>query len=362
MRVCFTGPKTCPPEIGGVEVFSWELAKRAAAQGLDTTVVSAKTRGQSNRERVQNVDIQRIWALRGRRTLKLSMMPGLLRFLRREDPDVVHANDATSGFVSTVGLRRQRTLLTVHGLGFSKADWPTPFRQGIRFLQLRAVRRAAIVVTTDRSTAGQLERYRKDIRVIPPGVSIEMFRRGANARPSGLPEGKKNILFVGRLTSVKGVDLLVESMKLIDPSLRKDIMFTIIGDGPLSNIIPRDASVNWLGELPHEALPPYFANADLLVMPSRSEGLPISLLEAMSSELPVASTLVGGIGTEFGEDYLTAIEKSSPGAVAGAIVKALSDPDGTKRRARAASELVRKKYSWDAISGEYFSLYKSFEW
>ena len=358
MHVCITGPKTCPPEIGGVEVFGWELAKRVAAKGVKVTVVSGRLKGQAPSETLQGVEIRRVWSLRNRFLLKLSNMPGVDRALDQLNPDVIHANDATSAFVATSVSRRKHAVVTVHGIGYAKSDWPPPFRQGIRVFQQRAVKRAAEVVATDDATASALRSIKQDVSVISPGVDTDIFRRGFHPWPGKLTQGKINVLFVGRLNMVKGFDLLVDAFTRLEPSDRSDMILTVIGDGPLARLAGKAGPVNWLGELPHESLPPYFANADLLVLPSRSEGLPISLLEAMSSELPVACSLAGGIRSHFGEDEVTVIDPLTAEGVANAIKKVLSDPKAARRKAAFASMRVRKDFSWDSVAQKYIDVYE----
>ncbi len=357
MHLCITGPKTSPPGIGGVEVFSWELARRVAAKELEVTVIAGRLKGQPSVETIGKVEIQRVWSLGNRYLTKLSNMPGVSRALERIGPDVVHANDATSGFVATMGARRQRALVTIHGVGFSASDWPPPFRQGIRFFQQRAVRRAAAVAVTDDATASVLRGLRKDLAIVPPGVDTDVFRRGMYRWPDKLPQGRVNVLYVGRLTRVKGFDLLLDSWARLGPAFRSRATLTVIGGGPMAAMIARSESVNWLGELPHESLPPYFASADVLVQPSRSEGLPISVLEAMASGLPVVSTSVGGLGTVFG-DVVTAIDEHTPGGVARALEKAFDDQRETQRKSLVALERVRQGFSWDAVAQKYIEIYE----
>jgi glycosyltransferase involved in cell wall biosynthesis len=358
MHVCITGPKTCPPEIGGVEVFGWEIAKRVAAKGIKVTVVSGRLRGQAPAETLQRVEIRRVWSLRNRFLLKLSNMPGVNRVLNRLNPEVIHANDATSAFVATSAPRRKHAVVTIHGIGYAESDWPPPFRQGIRIFQQTAVKRAAAVVATDDVTASALQSIRQDVSVIPPGVDTEVFRRGFHPWPEKLTQGKFNVLFVGRLSRVKGFDLLVDALTHLEPSVRSELVLTVIGNGPLAQLVGKAVRVNWLGELPHESLPPYFANAGLLVLPSRSEGLPISLLEAMSSELPVACSLAGGIRSHFGEDEVTVIDPLTAEGVADAINKVLSDPGAARRKAALASIRVRKEFSWDSVAQKYIDVYE----
>ena len=183
MHVCITGPKTCPPEIGGIEVFAYELGKRLAAQGVKVSLVTHRRGGQQRSEMVKGIEVLRVFGVEGRYSLKLSMIPGLLRATKSLDPDVVHANDATSSFAASMAFGR-RSLVTMHGLVFSKEDWPTPFRQGIRLLQTLAMKNAGAVTATDWTTAATLKDHFSNIYVLPGGVDTEIFKKGAMPRPA----------------------------------------------------------------------------------------------------------------------------------------------------------------------------------
>ncbi len=362
MRICLVGAKSCPPRIGGIEVFVHEVGKRLASKGAEVTAVVARYPDEKSEEQVDGINVRRIWSGRSRYFMKVSMMPGVARSLSDIRPDLIHANDPPSGLIASTRRGHHRSLLTVHGVGFSQTEWPTPFRQGGTLLQMMAVKGVTKTVTTDERTASCLKRFRDDILVIPPGVDTEVFRRHSYPRPESFGSAEINIIFAGRLTKVKGFDLLLESLGHIESSILSKTKVTVIGDGPLSDLMKgsalRPGLIDWVGERPHDAMPPYFSNADLIVMPSRSEGLPISMLEAMASGLPVVSTDVGGIWTFFDERHLTRIRATTGEAVATAIEKALVDKRALEEKAKAAMELVSSRFSWERVAGEYYHLYQ----
>jgi len=362
MHICLAGVKSCPPEIGGVEVFAFEIGRRLVSSGTKVTVIVPRKKNQRKMEDVEGISVRRVWAVNNRHLLKVSMMPEELRVAAEIRPDVFHANDPPSGVVSLLSSRWKSSILTVHGRVVPPSEWSTPFRLGGKFLHGLAVKGATAVATTDRKTASLLGEYRKDVVVIPPGVDTQLFRKGAYSRPDSLEEGKINILFVGRLTKGKGVDILIESLGHIRPDILARIELTVIGDGPLAKTVreskPSAGSVNWIGEVPHRDIPPFFANADLLVMPSRSEGLPISMLEAMSAGLPVVSTTVGGIETYFNDEHLTRIESITSEGVANAIERAIESRGLIDKKAKTARELVESQFSWDRVAERYLRLYE----
>lgn len=362
MHICLAGAKSFPPRIGGIEVFTYEIGRRLAADGVKVTVVVPKMAGESRTDLIEGVSVQRVRALHNRFLLKVSMTPGLFGAAVKAKPDILHANDPPSGVVSMTKAEWSASVMTVHGIGVVASEWPTPFRQGGKALQTIAVKGVTRTVTTDMATASILKRHRDDILVIPPGVDLNAFGRSGYPKPASLSDDKVNVLFVGRLTKGKGADLFLGSFSHMDPKVLASIKFTIIGDGPLRGLanavnLPKE-TVSWLGEIPHDKIAQYFAHADLVVIPSRSEGVPISMLEAMSANVPVVSTAVGGIAAYFDDRHLTRIESPKPENVARAVEAAINDRQTTQRKAAAARDVVVSTFSWDTIARKYLGLYE----
>lgn len=142
------------------------------------------------------------------------------------------------------------------------------------------------------------------IRVIYDGIDAKLFHPGSRAEArvqiSWHEEGPM-VLFVGSLVPVKGLDILLDACERV---WRRGIRFRccLVGDGPLRPQLEQEAQrrgltecVRFLGARPHDQLPDWFRAADLFVLPSRSEGVPCVLLEAMASGTPFVASKVGGI-------------------------------------------------------------------
>ncbi|MDA0323702.1 MAG: glycosyltransferase [Verrucomicrobia bacterium] len=204
---------------------------------------------------------------------------------------------------------------------------------------------------------------KEKLHVVPNGVDTGTFaytdRTEARDRLRGMADstvGKSVdssvvILFVGNLVRIKGVDLLMESCSLLDSELGGDWSLVIIGEGgdrPMLESHVRsvglDAHVHFMDSRPHAEIATWMAAADCLALPSRSEGMPNVLLEAMAVGCPVVATDVG------------ACRESTSGYAASRIVP--SDDSGLLGRAIAdvvradydRQELAQRqagRYSWD---------------
>lgn len=183
----------------------------------------------------------------------------------------------------------------------------TPARETFERLTYRMV---SVLVTGTASLAREYSaRYGIPpgrVRVMPNWIDLERFR----ICNSGFTIEKelrnmlhigeeKIILFVHRLSERKGADLLPDIMKALG---RSDVVLVVIGDGPERQNIERRAAeygirdhVRLLGAVPNSEMMKYYAIADALVMPSREEGFPRVLLEAMASGVPFVASAVGGV-------------------------------------------------------------------
>lgn len=142
--------------------------------------------------------------------------------------------------------------------------------------------------------------------VINVGCDTDLFRPAEGGekerlrRKLGLPLDKPVFLFVGRISGRKGLDILFEALRLRDEL--PPMLTVLVGDGPDRDALQRTAQrfglekqIRWVGQKPNLELPDWYAACDWFVLPSRSEGTPTVLLEAMASALPPLASRVGGI-------------------------------------------------------------------
>ena len=149
MSILMVGAKTFPPVIGGIETHVYEVSRRMAARGVDVTVIVPSVSLRKKEELVQGVRVLRAPAIPGSFILKISTIPFIVNHMRKNPGRVLHAHDAPGGFAAAFGSPRGSFVYTMHGLGFSSMDWPSPFRQVIRLMQTLAVRRAGHLFCMD---------------------------------------------------------------------------------------------------------------------------------------------------------------------------------------------------------------------
>lgn len=165
------------------------------------------------------------------------------------------------------------------------------------------------------------------------------------------------LLFVGRLVPVKGVSLLLEAFAALQEDYR-GARLTLIGDGPERTALEGRAAqlgvaVDFAGYRSQDEVASALADSDLFVLPSFAEGVPVVLMEAMASGLPVVTTRIAGI-PELVEDGVSGLvlPPGDPAALGGAIAQLLSDPDlrarmGAAGRARVKADFaIRREAEW----------------
>lgn len=206
----------------------------------------------------------------------------------------------------------------------------------------------------------------RKIVVIPNGIDAARFEAVAPTPRSeiGVDDGAPLALFVGRIARQKGVDVLIEAARIVARS-RPDWRLALVGEGPSRAEIEgptRDdpllaGRIRWLGF--RDDVPALLRAADLFVLPSRWEGMPNAVLEAMAAGTPVVATRVEGT-EELIADGRTGrlVPPGDPGALADAILGALSDRAGAARWAEAARAVVLRDHGIDAVVARYEALWR----
>ena len=176
-------------------------------------------------------------------------------------------------------------------------------------------------------------------------------------------ERDRRIGYLGRLDEEKGVDVLTEVVK----HLPDNITFVFVGDGALRPHIEEELSeklergaVEITGWVEHDEVPEYLDSFRLLVMTSRTEGVPTTVLESMACGTPVCSTPVGGVPdvVKDGETGFLLDAKASPEKTAKRVEEVVENANLAEMSAKAR-EFVVDNYSFDAVVEEYRRVFES---
>jgi glycosyltransferase involved in cell wall biosynthesis len=290
------------------------------------------------------------------------------RYLRRHGPfDVLHGHSSKGGAYARLltALLRGRCLYTPHALVTLAPDLGRPAR-----LVYGTVERLLAPLTdgivccsaSERAHAVALGLGERRCMVVPHGIGpFDVAPLGVREQIA-LPPEVLLAGFIGRLEPQKAPDLLIEAIGLLH-SRGVPVHVAIAGDGQLRAALQQrlaatgaQASVSWLGAVDGRRL---MTELDLLVMPSRYEGFPYVLLEALHCGVPVVATPVGGIAETNGDGRCgTVVPHDDARALADAIEQLVRDP---QRRARMAeqSRIRAREFSVPAMVDRIEALYRA---
>ncbi|MGB9694066.1 MAG: glycosyltransferase family 4 protein [Fervidobacterium sp.] len=244
------------------------------------------------------------------------------------------------------------------------------FMRYISKLEKELAQKSTLIVTVSNYSFRKIiELYDVDeekIRVVPNGVDLEIFRPIEVScdfkRRLGI-EGRRCILFVGSLIPRKGLNFLIEAAAYIARE-EKDMVFLIVGDGPLRNyLISLSSALGvrrnfiFLGRIPDDVLPMIYNCADIFVLPSVQEGQGITLLEAQACAKPIVAFNVGGVRecVKHGETGLLVEPDSFK--LGEAVLKLLRDESLRARMGIIGRRFVFENFSWDFYAGRMFKVY-----
>jgi glycosyltransferase involved in cell wall biosynthesis/peptidoglycan/xylan/chitin deacetylase (PgdA/CDA1 family) len=275
--------------------------------------------------------------------------------VREFRPDVAHAQSIRTTLVVAAAAPSLPLISTVHGI--EESD------ERLAALALR-LSRARVTAVSEASAEGVRRHHlAPHVEIVPPGVDIEALLSAALAPPeTEIPDRSPLIVCLARQFPVKGVDVLVEAFTRV-LAAEPEAGLVLVGGGPDTDaLIARVAelgiadAVAFAGRQLNPA--PYLAAADLVVLPSRREGLPVVALEAFGLNRAVVATAVGGTPdiVRPGETGWL-VPPEQPAALAVAILEALRDPDGRVQRAQRGRELVERSYSLEATIDRIEELY-----
>jgi glycosyltransferase involved in cell wall biosynthesis len=215
---------------------------------------------------------------------------------------------------------------------------------------------------------------RERVHYLPHGVDLRRFRpaidaeRTAIRHAEGWPQDRPVVLFVGRLSTEKGVLDLLDAWQLLD---ERSAWLVLVG--PDMPAHPWDAGAKARAFIGDHHLQdrvrlygastdtaPLYRAADLFVQPSHFESFGISVIEAMASGVAVVAAEVGGMRDFLADDRNALLHRpKSPESLAGALRRALDDPDLRARLAGAALQTVREQFDEDALFDRYAALIES---
>jgi glycosyltransferase involved in cell wall biosynthesis len=361
------------PYRGGAEVQAERLATWLVQHGVPVMVITRQVQGAPRRENLNGIEIYRVPRLptpilRGAAFVGLGLW---WMFKHRKKFDVIHTHDpslpSTLSYVFTRFFSRP-LVINLHR-GGTLGDLQRLLDRGwYGQLHINAYRRSDnvhfVVISEDIREEMRREKVRDDhVHFLVNGVDAETFAPVSQAeklklrQQLGLPTDKPVVAVVCRHVDTKGLDVLLDAWKQVP-----DAHLVIVGSGPLTESLKAKADAELPGRVSFpgkvESVLPYLQMADAWTLPSLTEALPVSMLEAMACELPVVVTEVGGIPEviESGVNGLI-VPPGNAGALAQALTKIVSGSPEVKQFGQKARQTILDRYSLSEVARTYYDLY-----
>lgn len=266
--------------------------------------------------------------------------------------DIIHANWLQTGFFSLPAKRivKKPLIVTLRGSDFGKnASIVFPF----------VVKGADAITVVNEKWVEELRiRFGSDVFYTPNGVGVSDKAMDLKTR-FGIHDNEVVALYVGALRKVKGADLLAEIARLtyeIDQSVR----FLVVGPGdPKEFGLERLPNIICTGSIPPSDALAIYRHCDIFILPSRSEGRPNALLEAMASGVPVVATRLPGVLEVVTDESGILVDIEDTSALAEGICRLAKDHHSRKAMGRKARERIAElSIDWQSSAKTYLRIYE----
>ena len=370
LRIAMLGHKRLSRE-GGVEMVVTELSTRMAKLGYDVTCYNRA--GKHILDKRQN--IKKVNSYKGVKVKEVltidkkglaaitSAFFGSWKILF-SNANVVHYHAEGPCIIIPIikFFSNKKIVATVHGLDWQRSKWGKLARKCIKLGEKMAVKYAdEIIVLSDNVKKYFKNTYDRETNFIPNGVSKPKIVKAKIITDRFGLKKDDYILFLGRIVPEKGVHYLIEAYN----SIKTDKKLVIAGAASdteeyYQNLIIKaknNKSIIFTGFVQGRELEELYSNAYIYCLPSDLEGMPLSLLEAMSygnccltSNISECSEVIQNMGVTF--------EKSNIKSLASVLQNLCSKNIEVKKYKKNAQDYILKKYSWDEIVKNTLELYK----
>jgi glycosyltransferase involved in cell wall biosynthesis len=344
-------------EVGGAEMLVSQMCRLQRDNGHSPRIYAIATLGVLG-EQLQKEDY---WVQPEVGQHLLDSSRSFFRIFKESRPDVVHLHNPTPTIYAAIAAR----MAGVPSIVSTRHSLVAPPRKMITELKYAiAARSCDWIVGICDATAMNLRSIhtvpaRKIVRVYNGAAAVTRVRNEQSSPQSGF-----TLIYVGRLEPVKNHSLLLHAFQLASKSM-PGLRLWMVGDGSQRQVLESLAKeleiatqVTFWGQQLNVA--PFFSAADAFIMSSKSEGLPMSLLQAFSLGLPAIVTDVGGMAevVRLGKTGVT-VSVSDPAEMAKAIVRFAESQAALQQFSKNAEEAFRARFTLQTMADAYMELYRN---
>lgn len=366
-RIAMLGHKRIPSREGGIEIVVEELSTRMAKLGHSVTVYNRNGKHVSGgrvekTDEYKGVKIKRVFTIdhKGLAAMTSSFFATLAASF--SNYDVIHIHAEGPAFFSFIPhLLHKKVVVTIHGLDWDRAKWSGFAKWYIKQGEKNAVKYAdEIIVLSEGVKEYFRKEYGRETRFIPNGVNRPEIKEVDEIKKWDL-EKDNYVLYLGRIVPEKGEHYLIEAWKKIE-SDKKLVIAGGISDTAgygkeLKDLAAGDDQIIFTGFVQGQVLEELYSNAYVYCLPSDLEGMPLSLLEAMSYG---NCCLVSDIDEckEVVEDKGVVFEKSNTEDLREKLEWLIGHEEEVEKYKAEAAEFICSKYNWGDVVEKTMEFYK----
>lgn len=354
---------------GGIEIVVKELCTRMARDGCQVTCYNRSGHHVSGAEYDEKIEYEGIRQKsvltiekKGLAAVSSSAFAALYSALGKYDVIHIHA-EGPAFFAWLPKMFGKRVVVTVHGIDWQREKWKSGF--GSKFIrqgEKNAVKYADEIIVLSKGVQDYFKKvYGRETNFIPNGVNRPKLRAAEQISEKFGLSKDSYILFLGRLVPEKGIRYLIEAFKQV----KTDKKLVIAGgssdtdsfERELKDLAKNDERIIFTGFVQGSLLDELYSNAYIYTLPSDLEGMPLSLLEAMSygncclvSDIPECTEVV--------EDKTLIFKKSDVSDLWEKLQDACNHPENVMELKKEAADFICKKYDWDDVVEKTRELYR----
>lgn len=371
LNIAMFGQKRIPSREGGVEIVVEELCTRMVAQGHNVTCynrgghhVSGSEYDSKRLKEYKGIKLKTVPTIekKGLAAVSSSFFAALCCAFGKYDVVHIHA-EGPAFFCWLPKLFHKRVIVTVHGIDWQREKWKSGF--GSKFIhkgEKNAVKYADEIIVLSKGVQDYFEKiYGRKTVFIPNGVSNHIERKPQVIKNKFGLDKDEYILFLGRLVPEKGIKYLIEAFKQVDTEKKLVIAGgssdTSEFENEMKEIAKEDKRILFTGFVQGQELEELYSNAYVYALPSDLEGMPLSLLEAMSygncclvSDIPECAEVV--------EDKALIFKKADVKDLQSKLQDACDHSEKVDAHKKQAADFICSKYNWDEIVQATLKLYR----
>ena len=366
MNIVMFGQKRIPSREGGVEIVVEELATRMAKMGHNVICynraghhVSGKEYDAKGCNYYRGVIIEKVWTIdkKGLAAFSSSIVAAWKAMWSNADVVHIHA-EGPAAVCLLPKLRGKRVIVTIHGLDWQRAKWGGLASKYIKWGEKQAARFSDEIIVLSKNVQDYfMKEYGRKTVFIPNGIDVPNIQEVNMIKEKFGLEKNEYILYLGRIVPEKGIQYLLEAWS----KLKTDMKLVIAGGASDTDLFAEELkkntdSVIWTGFVQGRMLEELYSNAYIYCLPSDLEGMPLSLLEAMSygncclvSDIDECVSVV--------EDKAVVFKQGDVIDLKNKLRYLIDNKEVVKKYKEEAASYICKKYNWNDVVKNTINLY-----